>query len=477
MFKRIKIRKYEVGLLFKEDVFEGILPEGKHRFFDPLGKIRVDVVSKKDANLKHKDIEEIVLSKKLGSNCLTCELNADQCAFEWIDGNLTRIVPPGFHAWWTDYHKVQIDVQDRRAPWIVHAKLHQIVKSGLLGDAATVLDLQDHQRGLVWIDGRIAAVLSTGVYAYWNGICDVRVEMIDAGSVRFENANLVNLLSSITNLIPKAVESSKSVNLNSAPIVVSAMPSAQTGSVTHQQNVYQRVSITDVLDICSVNRYHVGVLFYDGKYVETLPPGVYAFWKKTKAALVTEVDMRELMFDITGQEIMTADKVSLRLNAGVSYRIVDAPKCLAAVADAQQAIYKEVQLILRAVVGTRELDVFLTDKDSVADETAGKLRERIADWGIELISIGIRDIILPGEMKNLLNKVTEAKKAAEANLVVRREETAAMRSQANTAKILEGNPTLMRLRELEVIEKIAESGKLNLVVGEKGISEKIVNLL
>ena len=477
MFHRIKIRKYEAGLLFKEDAFEGVLTEGKSSFFDPFGKIRIDVVSKKNANFKHDRIEELVLSKKLGNNCLTCELNADQCAFEWIDGNLTRILQPGFHACWTDYHKVQIDVQDRHSPWIAHAKLHQIVKSGLLGDAATVLDLQDHQRGLAWIDGHFAAVLTPGVYAWWNGLRDVRVEVVDASSVRFENTSLVNLLSSIPNLLPKVIESPKATNISSASIVVSAMSPTQTSTTINQQNALQRVAISDVLDICSVNRYHVGVLFYDGKYIETLPPGVYAFWKKTKTALVTEMDMRELLFDITGQEIMTADKVSLRLNAGVSYRVVDAPKCLASVADVQQAIYKEVQLILRAVVGTRELEVFLTDKDSVAQETAGKLRERTADWGIELISIGIRDIILPGEMKNLLNKVTEAKKAAEANLVVRREETAAMRSQANTAKILEGNPTLMRLRELEVIEKIAESGKLNLVVGEKGISEKIVNLL
>jgi regulator of protease activity HflC (stomatin/prohibitin superfamily) len=435
MFKRIRIRKYEVGLFFKEDAFDGILTEGTHKYFDPFGKIRVEIVSKKDANLKHERIEELVLSKKLGNNCLTCELNADQCAFEWIDGNLTRILPPGFHAWWTDYHKVQVDVQDRRAPWIVHAKLQQIVKSGLLGDAATVLDLQDHQRGLVWIDGRFTQVLAPGIHAFWNGLRDVRVEIVDVGSVRFEHQHFATIIAALG------------------------------------------TSARSEFDVCTVNRYHVGVLFYDGKYIETLPPGIYAFWRKTKVALVTEVDLRELLFDISGQEIMTADQVSLRLNAGVSYRIIDAPKCLASVTDAQQAIYKEVQLILRAVVGTRELDVFLTDKDSVAQETAGKLRERIADWGIELISIGIRDIILPGEMKNLLNKVTEAKKAAEANLVVRREETAAMRSQANTAKILEGNPTLMRLRELEVIEKIAESGKLNLVIGEKGISEKIVNLL
>jgi len=86
-------------------------------------------------------------------------------------------------------------------------------------------------------------------------------------------------------------------------------------------------------------------------------------------------------------------------------------------------------------------------------------------------------VILPGEMKDLMNKVTEAKKAAEANLIVRREETAAMRSQANTAKVLADNPTLMRLRELEVLEKVASSGKLSVVLGEKGLADRVVNLL
>ncbi len=86
-------------------------------------------------------------------------------------------------------------------------------------------------------------------------------------------------------------------------------------------------------------------------------------------------------------------------------------------------------------------------------------------------------MILPGEMKDLMNKVTEAKKAAEANLIFRREETAAIRSQANTAKLLADSPTLMRLRELEVLEKIASAGKLNIVLGDKGLADKVVNLL
>ena len=80
-------------------------------------------------------------------------------------------------------------------------------------------------------------------------------------------------------------------------------------------------------------------------------------------------------------------------------------------------------------------------------------------------------------MKDLMNKVTEARKAAEANLISRREETAAMRSQANTAKVLADNPTLIRLRELEVLEKIASNGKLNIVLGEKGRADRVVNLL
>jgi regulator of protease activity HflC (stomatin/prohibitin superfamily) len=187
--------------------------------------------------------------------------------------------------------------------------------------------------------------------------------------------------------------------------------------------------------------------------------------------------MRETVVDIAGQDIMTADKVTLRMNAVVTYRVVDARKSVSTVDDARQALYREAQLALRAVVGARELDTFLVDKESVARELEEIIRQRASEFGLEIASAGVRDIILPGDMKDLMNKVTEAKKAAEANLIARREETAAIRSQANTAKLLEGSPTLMRLRELEVLEKIASAGKLNIVLGEKGLADRVVNLL
>ncbi len=363
---RYKIRSYEVGLYFRDREFRGVLDAGTHWIPDLLGRVRVDVVSRRD-------------------------------------------------------------------PWLVHDKLDLIVKSGKLQDRAVVVDLKDQQRGLVWIDGRFSHILLPGLYAFWAGQKDVQVEVIDARQVRFEHADL--------------------------KVITRSRTAAQA------------------LDICTVERHRLGVLFQDGAYVQTLPPGLYAFWKGTGDARVVEVDLRETTADISGQEVMTADKVTLRLNAAVTYRIADALKAVSAADDVRQALYREAQLALRAAVGGRELDAFLADKDLVSQEIGQTLRGRAGELGLEIASVGIRDVILPGEMKDLMNKVTEAKKAAEANLISRREETAAMRSQANTAKLLQDSPTLMRLRELEVLERIALAGKLNVVLGEKGLADRVVNLL
>jgi regulator of protease activity HflC (stomatin/prohibitin superfamily) len=158
------------------------------------------------------------------------------------------------------------------------------------------------------------------------------------------------------------------------------------------------------------------------------------FWRQSAEARVVEIDMRENQLDVSGQEIMTLDKVSLRMNALVTYLVSDPRRLVSATNDARQALYRDVQLALREVVGARELDSFLSDKNDITTELDQKVREKAKAVGIDVRSVGIRDIILPGDMKDLMNRVTEAKKAAEANLIARREETAAMRSQANTAK-------------------------------------------
>ena len=366
MLKRIKILSYEIGLVWRDGEFKGLLAEGKHWILDPLFKTQIEKVS-------------------------------------------------------------------MRQPWFSHEQLDLIIKSGVLKERAVVLDLKDRQHALVWIDGRFSHVLPPGTYAFWTGIKKVDFEIAGGKIARFEHDDL--------NLIAKS------------PMV------------------------SEVLDICSVERDKAGVLFIDGEFEKTLPPGQYAFWKSAGDARIVEVDMRETTSDISGQDIMTADKVTLRLNAVANYRVLDAHRAVSASDDYRQALYREAQLVLRAVIGARDLDNFLKDKEAVASEAEELIRRRAAELGLAVVSVGIRDVILPGEMKDLMNKVTEAKKAAEANLISRREETAAMRSQANTAKLLADNPTLMRLRELELLEKIAASGKLNIMVGEKGLSDRVVNLL
>ena len=93
--------------------------------------------------------------------------------------------------------------------------------------------------------------------------------------------------------------------------------------------------------------------------------------------------MRETMLDVAGQEIMTADKVTLRMNAVVTYRVADARKAVSTTDDVRQALYREAQLALRAIVGARELDQFLTDKDAVAKELEEAVRRRVTDLGLD----------------------------------------------------------------------------------------------
>ena len=361
-----------------------------------------------------------------------------EVGLKFREGEFKGLLDSGKH-WIVDpLNKIYVRVVSKRDPWLVDDQLDVIVKSGLLAGRAEVVDLKDNQRALVWIDGRFSRILSAGLHAYWTGVRDVRVELVDSRDVRVEHQDL--------KAIVRAPEAAR------------------------------------LLDVCKVERNCVGVLFIDGRYVAQLEPGLYAYWKDAADTRVVELDMRESQIDVSGQEIMTADKVTLRMNAIVTYVIKDARRAVSAASDIRQSLYREVQLALRAVVGGRELDSFIGGKDDVAQELEQCVRAQAGALGLEVGSVGIKDVILPGDMKDLMNKVTEAKKAAEANLIARREETAAMRSQANTAKLLADNPTLMRLRELEVLERVATAGKLNIVLGARdsnveGLADRIVNLL
>ncbi|MDR2704910.1 MAG: slipin family protein [Planctomycetaceae bacterium] len=373
---------------------------------------------------------------KITRKCLfwqKVKVQPNEYGLHFDDDEFKDVLKPGTYYFFGTKNKHRVEVSSQLLPWLHNIKLEEIIFSGKLKGLAEVIDLNDDQRGLVWIDGRFNMVLEPGRYVYWLGSKKVTVEVIDATEIQFQHKSLTQIVQT---------------------------PSGKLA-----------------LNQITVPPYHLGLLYYDGKFIECVPAGLYAFWKNTVEAKIVCVDMRERIVDITGQELMTADKVTLRMNANVGYQVIDAEKMARTIEDVQQILYREAQLALRNIVSRRELEQFLSDKNEIASEAESILNKRAESFGVKVLTFGIRDIILPGDMKDLLNKVTEAKKAAEANLIARREETAAMRSQANTAKLLENNPTLMRLRELEVLEKFAATGKLQVIIDEKKLTDRVVNLL
>ena len=183
------------------------------------------------------------------------------------------------------------------------------------------------------------------------------------------------------------------------------------------------------------------------------------------------------MVEVSGQEIMTLDKVTLRTNLQVTYRVVDAEKAVTSVTDYSQTVYRSAQLALRSAIGTRPLDALLQDKDSMGAELKESLSTRLADLGITIEDVGLRDIILPGEMRTILNQVIEAEKKAQANIIRRREETAAARSQANTARLLAENPVLARLKELELLQEVLAGTKTSFVFGQGDLVTQLRGLV
>ena len=161
----------------------------------------------------------------------------------------------------------------------------------------------------------------------------------------------------------------------------------------------------------------------------------------------------------------------------MTWQVTDAVAAVAVTGDLDKALYREAQLVLRAALGGRSLDALLSDKEAVGGEVEREIQARAKAYGVVVKSVGIRDVVLPGEMKTILNQVILAEKQAEANLIKRREETAAARSQANTARLLAENPVLARMKELESLQEILAGAKATFVFGREGIAGQIRGLL
>ncbi len=360
-------------------------------------------------------------------------INKNETGLRFSHGELIEVLESGVFWRSVNRDKGELIIADKSNLYLKHENLDIIVKSGLLEKYAYIIDLKDNERAIIWKDGRFDSILSTGLYLIWKEPYNVEIEKTVTDPIRFEHKK--------------------------------------------EDLILSKVKSGDLLELLNVEEGYEALLFLNGTFSEKLVPGRYAFWKGVAKVKVYTKDLREKVLEIPGQDIITADNVSIRITAVVNFRIADSLKLVLNLDNPDTAIYREAQLILRSIIGTKDLDNILKEKNQLSKELEEGVSRKMEKFGIRINGLGIRDIILPGDMKDILNMVMVARKKAEANLIARREETASMRSQANTAKMLENNPALIRLKELEIVEKAVENGKFNFVLGENSLTKGVLNIL
>lgn len=212
-----------------------------------------------------------------------------------------------------------------------------------------------------------------------------------------------------------------------------------------------------------VAEYQKARLYFNMKLVRILEAGTYYFWKNDIKVDVGLVDTRLTQLDIAGQEILTQDKVSLRINFVCNYKVTDFVKIVTEIDNFEEQLHVAAQLALRDYVGKYRLDEILEQKEQISAYVFEQLKAKEKDLYITVYSADVKDIILPGEIRDIMNTVLVAEKKAQANVITRREEVSSTRSLLNTAKLMEENPTLYKLKELEYVERICENvGSINL---------------
>lgn len=227
-----------------------------------------------------------------------------------------------------------------------------------------------------------------------------------------------------------------------------------------------------------VSEWEAGLLYEDGRYVKTLGAGRHKLvgrpWARGKS--VTRVDLRRQLLSVTGQELLTADGLAVRLNLTAEWRVVDPAVAVHGTENYLHVLYEAVQLALRHAVHTRTLETLLADRAALSEELKGALKSDADRLGVEVMRVGLKDIVLSGELKKLLAREAEILREGKAALAAAREEVAAARARANTAKLLAESPALMRLRELEAIEKVGSGAGNTVLVALPGESRVAVNV-
>ena len=346
-------------------------------------------------------------------------INENQRGFLFKNGKYIKMLTAGKYY---VHGGKEIEVMNLDQPIITYTcSLDTVLSDCEVANAVSTVEVEDCEIALHFKNGKFNSVLPCGKYAFWSLTDKHEYKIVDI----------------------------------STPDVADDIPEYIFAKIPSKY--YTKVAVPE---------YHKAVVYLNQKLHRILDAGTYYFWENGTKIDTRYVDTRLTQMNITGQEMLTLDKVSLRINFVCNYRVTDCVRILTEIDDFEEQIHVCAQLALREYVGKYKLDEILENKDQMSEHVFSKLKEKEKSFFVEFADAGVKDIILPGEIREIMNTVLIAEKRAQANVVSRREEVASTRSLLNTAKLMDENQTLYKLKEFEYIERICENvGNINLNAG------------
>jgi regulator of protease activity HflC (stomatin/prohibitin superfamily) len=217
-----------------------------------------------------------------------------------------------------------------------------------------------------------------------------------------------------------------------------------------------------------VYEWQWALLFKNGKFARVLKPGLYRF---LAPATWMVLDRRMQTMAVPGQEVLTKDALGIKLTLHVEYMIEDAVRMIKVLpawthADVVNAIYPMIQLPIREAVAEHTLDELLQNRDMLPERVMIAASARLADTGVKLVRVAIRDIMIPANLRDAFAAATIAQKQGQATLERARSEVASMRALANAARMAQDHPALLQLRALQAIQ--TSEGKNTVVLDLSG---------
>lgn len=442
---------------------------------------------------------------------LVLESPVGQNTLAWHQDFGAKVVPSGEHAafWLPENGKIETHTQPKTEYW-----LPENVQAALLAHATLDKPLQKYtvkanERLLITERNRLMRVLGEGDYVLLFGE-EHKVLFADTGIPVYENTaqlaqwaaqnpelaaahwqrveageNELLLWSQngkLQNLIrPKEAawfwrEAAQPYEIQRIDLSQGLAIDADTVKQLQNINFGDHPVFKNAVHTVNVPEHHQGLVYIDNVQQPPLTQGRYHYWLVNQTVGSQVADLRLQTCEVSGQELLTEDKVTVRANVVCNYRITDAPKWFAQHQSPEEYLYRELQFAIRALIGGKSMDTLLADKQGLDTELTALIRAKVPQ-GAEIDSAGVKDIILPGEIRSILTRVVEAEKSAQANNIRRREETAATRSLLNPARVMEENPTALRLKELETLEKVTEKiDKISVYGGLDGVLKGLINI-